>query len=72
MKNAQHIAEEAIREFPWDDYGLDEVSIGLTEQPEYQEWVTPLAQAVLRAVLLNINYGSSIQVNDVINPGNGM
>jgi hypothetical protein len=68
MKNAQYAAEDAIRAFAWDDYGLDGIDIGLHDDPDAQEWVTPLAQAVLRAVLLHINYGSSIGVNDVIGP----
>lgn len=63
-RNAQFAAEEVIRAFPWWDYGMDDISAGLTDAPEHQEWVTPLAQAVLRAILLHINYGSTIQVND--------
>ncbi len=67
MATAQRVAEDAIRAFPWHDYSFHDVDETLQE-PDRQEWVTDLAVAVLRAVLLHINYGSSIQVNDVTGP----
>ncbi len=65
MITAQDVAEDAIRAFPWHDYRFHEVAETLRD-PDCQDWVKDLAVAVLRAVLLNINYGSSIQVNDTI------
>jgi hypothetical protein len=38
---------EAIREFPFDDFGLDDVSYLLASSPDTQEWVPKLADAVL-------------------------
>ncbi|MBE4783938.1 MULTISPECIES: hypothetical protein [Streptomyces] len=40
----------AIRSFPFDDYGMDDVSYALEDTPETQEWVPALADAVLAAV----------------------
>lgn len=39
----------AIRVFPFDGYGLDDVSYLLESEPDTQEWVTPLAAAVTAA-----------------------
>ncbi|MCL6734405.1 hypothetical protein [Streptomyces neyagawaensis] len=36
--------------FPFDDYGMDDVSYALEETPETQEWVPALADAVLASV----------------------
>lgn len=41
---------DAIREFPFDNYGLDDVSHLLEDTPDTQEWVPALADALLRAV----------------------
>ncbi|MBR8638618.1 hypothetical protein KEF29_03215 [Streptomyces tuirus] len=40
----------AIREFPFDDYGLDDVSYLLEDTPDTQEWVPALADALLPVV----------------------
>src|SRR5690606_22855528 len=37
----------AIREFPFDDFGLDDLSYLLDSTPDTQEWVPKLAAAVL-------------------------
>jgi hypothetical protein len=42
----QAAAEQAIRDFDFWDYGLNEVDPG----GEYAEWVTPLAAAVVKAI----------------------
>lgn len=34
---------EVLREFHWDNYGLDQVDIGLHDYPDRQEWVDALA-----------------------------
>lgn len=41
---------EAIKDFPWGNYSLDEVALGLADYPEYQEWPAALADAVLAAL----------------------
>jgi hypothetical protein len=41
---------DVIREFPFDNYGLDDVSYLLDDSPDAQEWVPVLADALLRAV----------------------
>lgn len=41
---------DVIREFPFDNYGLDDVSYLLEDSPDTQEWVPALADALLRAV----------------------
>lgn len=41
---------DAIRDFPFDNYGLDEVDIALNDHPDDQEWVPKLADAVLAVV----------------------
>ncbi|MFD5910247.1 hypothetical protein ACFWHL_16170 [Streptomyces massasporeus] len=40
----------AIREFPFDNYGLDDVSYLLEATPDTQEWVPALADALLPVV----------------------
>lgn len=45
----QQRVEATIRDFPFDDYGLDGVSYLLEDQPDTQEWVPALARAVLEA-----------------------
>lgn len=41
---------DTIREFPFDNYGLDDISYLLEENPETQEWVPALADAILPVV----------------------
>lgn len=41
---------DAIRQFPFDNYGLDDISYLLEEDPETQEWVPALADAILPVV----------------------
>lgn len=48
---ARDLIAAAIREFPFDDYGMDDVSYALEVDPEAQEWVTALAGAVLAVIL---------------------
>jgi hypothetical protein len=43
-------ASKAIRDFPWWDYGMDDVSYALRKDPDAQEWVGDLARAVVEAV----------------------
>jgi hypothetical protein len=50
MKTQQEAAEQAIREFSFDNYGMNDVDIALHDDPEAQEWVPALARAVLEAV----------------------
>lgn len=38
---------DTIREFPFDNYGLDDISYLLEADPETQEWVPALADAIL-------------------------
>lgn len=40
-----------IRDFPFDDYGLNDVAYLLEDTPDTQEWVPALATAVLAVVL---------------------
>ncbi|MYS15153.1 hypothetical protein [Streptomyces sp. SID4982] len=42
--------EAVIREFPFGNYGLDEVDIALHDYPDDQEWAPDLATAVLAAI----------------------
>lgn len=37
---------EAIREFNWGNYSLDEVEMGLADYPDQQDWVSALADAI--------------------------
>ncbi|MGW5175925.1 hypothetical protein ACWERY_16375 [Streptomyces sp. NPDC004082] len=46
----QQRVEATIRDFPFGNYGLNDVDIALHDHPEYQEWVPELARAVLKAV----------------------
>lgn len=46
----REIVEAVLRYFDWGNYGLDEVSIALSEYPEYQEWVTDLAAQIVNAL----------------------
>lgn len=41
---------EAIKEFNWGYFSLDEVALGLADYPEYQKWPDALADAVLKAL----------------------
>jgi predicted NACHT family NTPase len=41
---------DVIREFPFDNYGLDDVSYLLEDTPDTQEWVPALASAILPLV----------------------
>lgn len=41
---------DVIREFPFDNYGLDDVSYLLEDSPNTQEWVPALADALLPLV----------------------
>lgn len=40
------IIENELRNFPWDNYGMDDVQILLEEQPLTQEWVIALADDI--------------------------
>lgn len=40
--------EAAIRDFPFDNYGMDDVSYALEGDPDGQDWVPALARAVLK------------------------
>ncbi len=51
-------AENAIRSFAWDDYGMNEVDCALHDDPDSQEWVPALAIEVTRAILRHVNYGT--------------
>jgi hypothetical protein len=48
---ARDLIAAVIRGFPFDDYGLDDLSHLLEDSPDTQEWVTALAAAVLDVVL---------------------
>lgn len=41
---------KAIKSFDFDDYGMDDVSFALEDDPDAQEWVGDLANAVIRAL----------------------
>ena len=43
-------AAAAIRQFPFDNYGLDEVDVLLHDSPDTQEWVDVLAARVVDAL----------------------
>lgn len=50
---SSHLREQVaavIRDFPFDNYGLDDISFLLEEDPDAQEWVPALADAVLTAI----------------------
>lgn len=42
--------EKTIRDFPWDNYGMDDVDYLLQTDPEAQEWVPALAEKLQNAV----------------------
>lgn len=48
--SAKDKVAEAIREFDFSDYGMDDVAYGLREHPDDQEWVPALAAAILNAL----------------------
>ena len=43
----QQRIEAVIRDFPFDNYGLNDVDIALHNYPDDQEWVPALARRVL-------------------------
>jgi hypothetical protein len=51
LSPAREVIAAAIRDFPFDDYGLDNLSYALANAPGTQEWVPALAAAVLDVVL---------------------
>ncbi|WP_405536898.1 hypothetical protein [Streptomyces antimycoticus] len=46
----QQRIEAVIRDFPFDNYGLNDVDIALHDYPDDQEWVPALARRVLTAL----------------------
>lgn len=46
----QQQIESVIRDFPFDDYGLDDLSCLLEDDPDAQEWVSALARKVLAVI----------------------
>jgi hypothetical protein len=40
------IIEKELRDFPWSNYGMDDVELGLADYPEYQQWVADLADNI--------------------------
>lgn len=56
MSSAAHVTElrdrlaDVIRDFPFDNYGLDDFSYLLEDTPDTQEWVPALASAILPLV----------------------
>jgi len=40
------IIEKELRDFPWGNYGMDDVEFGLADHPEDQDWVTELADNI--------------------------
>ncbi|MEH0627785.1 hypothetical protein [Streptomyces stelliscabiei] len=46
----QQRIEAVIREFPFDNFGMDNVSFALEDDPEAQEWVPALARKILAAL----------------------
>jgi hypothetical protein len=53
-------AAGAIREFPFDDFGLDDVSYLLEGEPDTQEWVPKLADAVLAVLPAPVDRASAL------------
>jgi hypothetical protein len=51
----------AICEFPFDDYGLDDVSYLLDSEPDSQEWVPKLADSVLAALPTTADRGAVLR-----------
>ncbi|MDQ0791982.1 hypothetical protein [Streptomyces sp. B1I3] len=43
----QQRVEDVIRDFPFDNYGLNDIDIALNDHPDDQEWVPDLARKVL-------------------------
>jgi hypothetical protein len=43
----QQRIEAAIKDFPFDNFGMDDVSFALEDDPEAQEWVPALARKIL-------------------------
>lgn len=39
---------QSIKEFSWGNFGLDEIEIGILEDPEAQEWIEALADNIDR------------------------
>lgn len=48
---AHDLIAAVICEFPFDNYGLDDVSYALEDELDTQEWVPALAEAVLAVIL---------------------
>lgn len=46
----QQRIEAVIRDFPFDNYGLNDVDIALHDHPDDQEWVPALARNVLAVI----------------------
>lgn len=46
----QQRIEAVIRDFPFDNFGMDDVSFALEDDPEAQEWVPALARKILAAL----------------------
>lgn len=46
----QQRIEAVIKDFPFDNYGLNDVDIALNDYPDDQEWVPALARNVLAAI----------------------
>lgn len=54
----------AISEFPFWNYGMDNVSFAIEEDPEAQEWIPALAEAILTAIGEEPNGKEGTQDND--------
>jgi hypothetical protein len=39
---------QSIKEFSWSNFGMDDVEIGILEDPESQEWIAALAHNIER------------------------
>lgn len=50
MSALERVIAEAIKEFDFGNFGLDEVDIGLHDYPDDQEWVPALAEKIGDAV----------------------
>jgi hypothetical protein len=48
----QERVEAVLRDFSWDDYGMDDTAIGLSEDPDAQEWLPDLAAQIAGALEL--------------------
>jgi hypothetical protein len=49
--SAERAAAEVIRNFPWHNFGLNEVDLTIRRFPGQQEWIPALARKVAGAVL---------------------